>query len=59
EGNKRAALERLEALIEAARRAPVPRRATRPTRASKEKRLSGKVHSGRTKQLRGRVRGDD
>ena len=59
EGNKRDALERLEALIEAARRAPVPRRATRPTRASKEKRLSGKVHSGRTKQLRGRVRGDD
>ncbi|HYP79133.1 MAG TPA: aminoacyl-tRNA hydrolase, partial [Steroidobacteraceae bacterium] len=59
EGNRRDALERLDALIEAARRAPVPRRPTRPTRASKEKRISGKVRSGRTKQLRGRVRGDD
>jgi len=59
EGNRRDALERLEALLEAARRAPVPRRATKPTRASKEKRLAGKVRSGRTKQLRGRVRGDD
>jgi len=59
EGNRRDALQRLDALIEAARRAPVPRRPTRPTRASKEKRISGKVRSGRTKQLRGRVRGDD
>ena len=59
EGNRRDALQRLEALIDAARKAPVPRRATRPTRASKEKRLAGKVRSGRTKQLRGRVRGDD
>ncbi|HYP78895.1 MAG TPA: alternative ribosome rescue aminoacyl-tRNA hydrolase ArfB, partial [Steroidobacteraceae bacterium] len=50
EGNRRDALERLDALIEAARRAPVPRRPTRPTRASKEKRISGKVRSGRTKQ---------
>jgi ribosome-associated protein len=59
EGNRRDALERLAELIEAARIPPVPRRATRPTRASKERRLSTKVHSGRTKQLRGRVRGDD
>lgn len=59
EGNRRDALDRLEALLEAARRAPVPRRATKPTRASKEKRLAGKVRSGRIKQLRGRVRGDD
>jgi ribosome-associated protein len=59
EGNRRDALERLAELIETARIAPVPRRATRPTRASKERRLSTKVHSGRTKQLRGRVRGDD
>jgi ribosome-associated protein len=59
EGNRRDALQRLQSLLEAARKAPVPRRATRPTRASKEKRLAGKVRSGRTKQLRGRVRGDD
>jgi ribosome-associated protein len=59
EGNRREALGRLAALIEQARIAPIIRRATRPTRASKERRLSGKVRSSRTKQLRGRVRGDD
>jgi ribosome-associated protein len=59
EGNRRDALERLSELIETARIAPVPRRATKPTRASKERRLSTKVRSGRTKQLRGRVRDND
>jgi ribosome-associated protein len=59
EGNRREALDRLADLIEAASRAPVPRKATRPTRASKEKRLATKVRTGRSKQLRGRVRGDD
>lgn len=59
EGNRREALARLSALIEAAIPPPVPRRATKPTRASKERRLSKKVQTGRTKQLRGRVRGDD
>jgi ribosome-associated protein len=59
EGNRRDALERLAGLVEEARRAPVPRRATKPTRASKERRLTSKAHAGRNKQLRGRVRGDD
>jgi len=59
EGNRRDALERLAELVEAARRAPVPRRATKPTRASKERRLTSKAHAGRNKRLRGRVRGDD
>jgi ribosome-associated protein len=59
EGNRREALERLNELIAAARHVPKPRRATKPTRASKERRLTGKVQAGRTKQLRGRVRGDD
>ena len=59
EGNRREALSRLEDLIEAARRAPIVRRATRPTRASKERRITSKVRQGRNKQLRGRVRGDD
>ncbi len=59
EGNRRDAFERLTDLIEEARRAPVPRRATKPTRASKERRLTSKVRAGRNKQLRGRVRGDD
>jgi ribosome-associated protein len=59
EGNRRDALERLAALIEEARRAPVPRRATKPTRASKERRLTSKARASHNKQLRGRVRGDD
>ena len=59
EGNRRDALERLSELIEIARRAPVPRKATKPTRASKERRLTSKAHAGRNKRLRGRVRGDD
>jgi ribosome-associated protein len=59
EANRRDALQRLEALLDAAARAPVPRKATKPTRASKERRLAGKARSGRVKQLRGRVRGED
>jgi len=59
EGNRRDAFDRLAALIEAARRAPVPRRPTKPTRASKERRLSSKSRASHNKQLRGRVRGDD
>ena len=59
EGNRRDALDRLSDLLEAARRAPVPRKATRPTRASKERRLTSKARAGQHKRLRGRVRGDE
>ena len=59
EGNRREALQRLNDLVEAARHVPKPRKPTRATRASKERRLAGKARSGRNKQLRGRVRGDD
>jgi ribosome-associated protein len=59
EGNRREALTRLEDLIAAARHVPIARKATRPTRASKERRITSKVRQGRNKQLRGRVRGDD
>jgi ribosome-associated protein len=59
EGNRREALSRLQALIEAARVEPKLRRATKPTKASKERRLAGKVRDQRVKRLRGRVRGDD
>jgi ribosome-associated protein len=59
EANRRDALQRLTALLDAAWRAPVPRKATKPTRASKQRRLEVKARSGRTKKLRGRVRGDD
>lgn len=59
EGNRREALARLAALIEAARPEPVPRRATRPTRASKERRLQSKARASGHKRLRGRIRGDE
>jgi ribosome-associated protein len=59
EGNRREALTRLEDLLTAARRVPIVRKATRPTRASRERRITSKVRQGRNKQLRGRVRGDD
>ncbi len=59
EGNRRDALARLNELIDAARLVPKPRRATKPTRASKERRITTKVRAGRTKQMRGRPRGDD
>ena len=42
ERNRSEALERLVALVREATVAPVPRRATRPTRASKQRRLEGK-----------------
>ena len=55
EGNRREALERLEDLIERALVEPKVRRATKPTRASKERRLAGKVRQQQTKRLRGKV----
>lgn len=54
ERNRQDALERLEALIEKARVEPVQRKATRPTRASKERRLKAKATRGAIKSGRGR-----
>ncbi len=59
EQNRRAAEDRLLTLVRRALIAPKKRHATRPTRASKEKRLDTKTRSQRTKRLRGRVRFDD
>ena len=56
--NRVAARERLaELLREALAPPPPPRRATRPTRGSKERRLRVKKERAQTKALRGRVRG--
>jgi ribosome-associated protein len=53
--NRDDALERLLALIREAAIPPPPmRRATKPTRASRERRLDAKAHRGTAKQLRGR-----
>ena len=59
EQNRVDALERLLVMIRAALVEPKPRRPTKPTRASKERRLQGKARSSRTKKLRSQVRGDD
>jgi ribosome-associated protein len=59
EGNRREALERLADLVRRALVAPKVRRATRPTRAARQRRLETKTQRRATKQLRGRVRWDD
>lgn len=59
EGNRREAEGRLAALVEQALVEPKIRRPTRPTRASKERRIEGKKARSGTKAGRGRVRFDD
>jgi len=59
EGNRREALGRLQELITRALHVPKARRATKPTRASVERRLAGKAQRQRHKRLRGTVRHDD
>jgi ribosome-associated protein len=55
ERNRRDALERLAQWIRRAATLPKPRRATRPTAASKRKRLDAKQRRGQAKRLRGAV----
>ena len=50
--NRADALDRLAGLLRDALYPPKPRRATRPTLASKRRRLEGKSKRGQTKQLR-------
>jgi ribosome-associated protein len=59
EQNRADALARLVTMIRESLVEPKPRRATKPTRASKERRLAGKARDARTKKLRTRVRGED
>jgi len=53
ERNRADARERLAALVAEAAVPPTPRRATRPTLASKKRRLEEKTKRGATKRLRG------
>lgn len=53
--NRAEALGRLQRMVDNASRLPKPRKATRPTRASKKRRIEGKIRRGRIKALRGRV----
>ncbi len=58
EQNRREASERLRDLIQRALVAPKLRRATKPTRASRERRLENKSRDQRTKRLRSKVSWD-
>ena len=54
ERNREAARERLLDLLRRAAKRPVKRRATRPSRSSKERRLEGKKKRSAVKAMRGR-----
>jgi ribosome-associated protein len=53
--NLELALARMERLIRRALAEPRPRKATRPSRAGRERRLAGKRLQGEKKRLRGRL----
>ena len=59
EMNRQDARARLVDLIEQATHKPKPRKKTRPTYASKLRRLEGKTKRSGVKAMRGRVKGDD
>jgi ribosome-associated protein len=59
EANRQDALERLVKLIRRAAQKPKIRRNTKPTRASKTRRLDAKHHRARAKQLRRSIPGTD
>jgi ribosome-associated protein len=59
EHNRREAHERLTDLIRRALTAPKPRKATKPTRAARERRLEHKTRQRRTKRLRAKPGWDD
>ncbi len=59
EKNRRDALDRLVELIRRAAEPPVPRHATKPTRASKERRLTEKKRRSGVKRTRGGHRDDE
>lgn len=53
--NKEDALERLRELIQQAVKPRKVRRATRPSRSARRRRVDNKTHRGRIKALRGRI----
>ena len=56
EMNRADALQRLQELVDSVATPPRPRRATKPTRASKQRRLEGKALRSDVKAARGKVR---
>jgi len=59
EQNRADALARLEAMVQQALIEPKPRKKTRPTRASKERRLQSKARDSKVKKLRQSGHADD
>lgn len=59
ERNRADAVERLQALVDQAHVVPRTRRPTKPTKASKERRLVGKAVRSTVKKARGKPRMDD
>ncbi|MEG0717908.1 MAG: alternative ribosome rescue aminoacyl-tRNA hydrolase ArfB [Comamonas sp.] len=55
EQNLQDAMQRLQALISVAAHVPKARKATKPTRASQQRRMDGKKRDGATKVLRRKV----
>jgi len=58
EMNREEALRRLHRIVANASRVPITRKATKPTRASKRKRLENKLRRGQIKRERGRINPD-
>jgi ribosome-associated protein len=58
EANKKDAIKRLHAIVNAANHVHSTRYATRPTYGSQKRRLETKIQRGRVKALRGRVAGE-
>lgn len=58
EKNRDEALGRLQELVRAATRVPKKRVPTKPSKASKERRIGTKKHLSKTKNLRGKVKDD-
>lgn len=59
ERNREDAFERFAEMVRQALVAPKPRRATKPSRSAKRKRVDSKTKRGAVKRLRGKVGGDD
>ena len=57
--NRETAFRRLAERLEKLNRIPKKRVPTRPTKASRERRIEGKKLAGRIKRTRGKVKGDE
>ena len=56
--NKQDAIARLHELVNSVAKAPLMRRATRPTYGSQRRRVEGKIQRGQTKAMRWKIVGD-